>query len=311
MNKTGVFAPTILISLLFFWVVMADTVLALRPDPDAGLKLDIIRSNLGNIAKMNSADAGDYYEKALTDLRALIEEFSGTEEAQEALFYVGATYNEMGDYEKAISNFDKILKQGEITDNFKARLLFFKAKALLKSGKIEEAREVVAALKVVEPRAANAFGRELSGRLRIGMEAPDFNVKDYEGGPLSLSQYKGNVVVLDFWATWSDHCLQEFSKVKKVHRLYKDKGVQFIGISLDDNLDDLKSFVGINNIGWPQVFEGMRWKGMVSKLFNVEKIPVMFVLDKESKIRYIGSDKKKVASIITKLLAKQRDSSAY
>jgi peroxiredoxin len=289
-----------------------NTALALRPDPDAGLQLDIIRSNLGNIAKMNAADAKSLYEKAQAELRLLIEEYPGTEEAQEAMFYVGATYNEMGDYEKAIPFFDKILEQGEITDNFKARLLFFKAKALVQSGNIDEAKEVVAALKEVEPRAANAFGKELSGRLRIGMHAPDLvNVKDYEGNPISLSQYPGKVIVLDFWATWSDQCLQEFSEVKKVYRLYKDKGVQFIGISLDDNKEDLKTFIGMNNVGWPQVFEGMRWKGYVSKLFNIEQIPVMYVLDTEGKICYIGNDKKKVAGILGQLVSKQEDSSAY
>ncbi|GJQ59086.1 MAG: hypothetical protein D8M57_04695 [Candidatus Scalindua sp. AMX11] len=312
MKKRGAVTSAILITLLFSWGVVANTALALRPDPDAGLQLDIIRNNLGNIAKMNAADAKSFYEKAQAELRSLIEEYPGTEEAQEAMFYVGATYNEMGDYEKAIPYFDKILERGEITDNFKARLLFFKAKALVQSGNIEEAKEVVAALKEVEPRAANAFGKELSGRLRIGMHAPDLvNVKDYEGNPISLSQHLGKVIVLDFWATWSDQCLQEFSEVKKVYRLYKDKGVQFIGISLDDNIEDLKTFVGMNNVGWPQVFEGMRWKGMVSKLFSIEKIPVMYVLDKEGKIRYVGNDKKKVAKIIGQLVSKQTDSSAY
>lgn len=304
MKKRGVCNSAIILSLLFSWVVIADTALALRPDADAGLKLDIIRSDLGNIAKMNADDAKEYYEKALDDLQSLIEEFSGTEEAQEAMFYVGATYNEMGYYEEAIPYFDRILKQGQITNNFKARLLFFKAKALVNSGKIEEAKEVVAALREVEPRAANAFGRELSGRLRIGVQAPTFTASDYAGKPISLSQFTGEVVVLYFWATWSDQCLQEFSEVKKVNQVYRDKGVQFIGISLDDNIDDLKSFVGMNNVGWPQVYEGMRWKGMVSKLFNVEKIPVMFVLDKKGKISYIGNDNNKVAKVLSQLISK-------
>ncbi|MDR4504445.1 MAG: redoxin domain-containing protein [Candidatus Scalindua sp.] len=304
MKKRGVCISTVILSLMFFWVVIADTALALRPDPDAGLQLDIIRSDLGNIAKMDAADAEKYYEKALADLHALIEEFPGTEEEQEALFYVGATYNEMGYYEEAIPYFDKILKQGQITDNFKARLLFFKAKALVNSGKIEEAKEVVAALREIEPRAANAFGRELSGRLRIGMQAPAFNASDCEGNPISLSQFTGEVVVLYFWATWSEQCLEEFSEVKNVQRVYREKGVQFIGISLDDNSEDLKSFVGMNNVGWPQVFEGMRWKGMISKLFNVEQIPVMFILDKGGKICYIGNDKKKVAKVLGKLVSK-------
>ncbi|MDR4497943.1 MAG: redoxin domain-containing protein [Candidatus Scalindua sp.] len=312
MKKRGVLASVIIVSFLLFWIEYPNTSISgMRPDADAGLELDTIRSNLGNIAKMKVEDARGYYEKALRDLNALIEEYPGTEEAQEALFYVGATHNEIGNFEKAIECFDTILKQGEITDNFKARLLYFKAKALLEIGEVEEAKEVVTELKVIEPRAANSFGRELSGRVRLGMEAPDINVLDYEGKPVSVSQYRGKVVVLDFWATWSDHCLQEYPKVKNLHRMYKDQGVQFIGISLDDNIEDLKSFVGTQQVEWPQVFEGMRWKGKVSKLFSIEKIPVMFVIDQEGKIRFIGGDKTKVSKVIEQLLSKHEGSPSY
>ncbi len=311
MKKRSIFVSIVILSFFLFWIEYTNTAMGMKHDADAGLQLDIIRGNLGDIAKMKPADARNYYEEALNELHALIEMFAGTEEAQEALFYVGATYNEMGNFEEAVKCFDDILKQGEIVQNFKVRLLYFKAKALLGSGDVAKAKEVVAELKLIEPRAANAFGRELSGTLRIGMKAPDFNVLDFQGNPISLSQYKGKVVVVDFWATWNDYCLQEFSKVKKMYRTYKDKGVQFIGISLDDEIEDLKSFVGMNKVEWPQVFEGMRWKGRISKMYNIEKIPIMFVLDRESRIRYIGADKKKITRVVARLLTKPKQASTY
>jgi peroxiredoxin len=287
--------------------------MGLKHDADAGLQLDAIRKSLSNYAKMKPADARSYYEDALEDLNMLIREYADTEEALEARFYVGTIHNEMGNFDEAIKYFDDVLGQparlrrsgGEETDHhFKARLLYFKAKALLGNGDVEKAKEVVAELKLIEPGAANAFGKELSGMIRLGMKAPDFNAMDFKGNPISLSKYEGSIVVIDFWATWCDPCLQEFPKVKKMYRTFKGRGVQFIGVSLDDEIEDLKGFVAGNKVEWPQIFEGMRWKGTVSKTYNVEKIPIMFVLDRESRVQYIGNDKKKITRVITKLLSK-------
>ena len=278
--------------------------MGLKQNADAGLQLDTIRRSLSNYAKMKPADARSYYEDALEDLNMLIREYADTEEAREARFYVGTIHNEMGNFDEAIKYFDDVLGQEETHHHFKARLLYFKAKALLGNGDVAKAKEVVAELKLIEPGAANAFGKELSGTIRLGMKAPDFNAMDFKGNPISLSKYKGNIVVIDFWATWCDPCLQEFPKVKKMYRTFKGRGVQFIGVSLDDEIEDLKGFVAGNKVEWPQIFEGMRWKGTVSKIYNVEKIPIMFVLDRESRVQYIGNDKKKITRVITKLLSK-------
>jgi alkyl hydroperoxide reductase subunit AhpC len=91
-----------------------------------------------------------------------------------------------------------------------------------------------------------------------------------------------------------------------MYRTFRDRGVQFIGVSLDDEIEDLKGFVGGMKAGWPQIFEGMRWRGTISKMYNVEKIPIMFVLDQESRVRYIGGDKKKITRVIARLLSESK-----
>jgi peroxiredoxin len=305
-KKKSIFVSIIGVSFFSFWLGCINNAMGLKHDADAGLWLDVIRGNLSSYAKMKPADARDYYEDALKDLNALIEEYAGTEEALEAKFYAGATHNEIGNYDEAIKYFDDVLNQEEINRNFTARLLYFKAKALLGSGDVVKAKEVVAELRLIEPNAANSFGKELSGTIRIGMKAPDFNAMDLKGNPVNLSKYEGNIVVIDFWATWSDHCIQAFPEVKKMYRTFRDRGVQFIGVSLDDEIGELKGFVGGRQVEWPQVFEGMRWKGTISKMYNVEKIPIMFVLDQESRVRYIGSDKKKITRVIARLLSESK-----
>ncbi|MHC4182668.1 MAG: redoxin domain-containing protein [Planctomycetota bacterium] len=306
MKKKSVFVSIIIASFFFFWIGHSNNVMGLKQDADAGWRLDTLRRDLSNYAKMKPADARSYYEDALEDLNMLIREYADTEEALEARFYVGTIHNEIGNFDEAIKYFDDVLGQEEIDHNFKARLLYFKAKALLGNGDVAKAKEVVAELRLIEPGAANAFGKELSGTIRLGMKAPDFNVMDFNGDPVNLSKYKGNIVVIDFWATWCDPCLQEFPKVKKMYRAFKGRGVQFIGVSLDDEIEDLKGFVGVEKIEWPQVFEGMRWKGTMSKMYNVEKIPIMFVLDRESRVQYIGNDKEKITRVIAKLLSKSQ-----
>ncbi|KKM72406.1 hypothetical protein LCGC14_1420840 [marine sediment metagenome] len=306
-KKKSIFVSIIVVSFFSFWLGYINNAMGMKHDADAGLWLDIIRENLSSYDKMKPADARDYYEDALKDLNALIEEYADTEEALEAKFYVGATYNELGNFDEAIKYFDDVLShQEEINKNFKVRLLYFKAKAFLGMGNAAKAKEVVAELRIIEPRAANAFGKELSGTIRIGMKAPDFNTMDLKGNLVHLYKYKGNIVVIDFWATWSDPCIQEFPEVKKMYRTFRGRGVQFIGVSLDDEIEDLKGFVRGEKVEWLQIFEGMRWKGTISKMYNIEKIPIMFVLDQESRVRYIGNDKKKITRVIARLLSESK-----
>jgi len=312
MKKKGFLISTIIVTVFSSWLTFNDDATGMRQDADAGLQLDTIREGLNTYSKMKPEDAREYYEAALNELHALIEMFSGTEEALEAKFYIGAIHDQLGEFDKAINYFNDVLNfQDEIDKNFKARLLYFKAKSLIRSGHIPEAKEVIAELRLIEPGAANAFGKELGGTMRIGMRAPDFHTKDFEGNPVILSQYEGQVVIMNFWATWNDQCLQELPEIKKLYRKLKSPDVQFIGVSSDDNIDDLKGFIRQNNIEWPQICEGMRYKGMMSKLYDVNIIPIIFVLDQKGRVQYIGNSKEKIEQIVSALIVSAEKKSEY
>jgi peroxiredoxin len=123
------------------------------------------------------------------------------------------------------------------------------------------------------------------GDRRVGKPAQDFTVTDLEGNEITLSGYRGNVVLLDFWATWCLPCIAEVPNVKRVYSTYKDDGFIVIGISLDDNRAALEAFVRREGIEWPQVFEqGQAAK--VSALYRVNMIPTMFLVDREGILRY-------------------------
>ncbi len=307
MRKRSTLVLSVIISV--FSVCIGYAVLAgeLKRDAGAAKQLEFIRRNLSGLTEMKLADAKKHYEEALKQLHTIVEKYDGTREALEAKFYIGNVYNAMNKFDEAVTYFDAVLGQKEIENLFKAKALFFKVKALIAKGDIVKAKESVEELKLIDPRAADSFGSELSGTTRIGAEAPSFHTTDFNGNPIDLSKYKGSIVILDFWATWCDPCIQEFSKVKKMYQKFKDKGVQFIGISLDDDIEDLRGFVKQEEVEWPQIFDGKRWKGVIPSLYHIQKIPTMLVLDRESKVRYIGDDTESVTRVVTALLSESKD----
>lgn len=311
MRRKIFFAFTVITSVFILWSGNAVHAAELKRDAGAEKKLEIIRKNLSGLTEMKYADAKKYYEEALSELSALIGKYDGTQEALEAKFFMGAAHNEMHNFDEAIKCFDDVLGHGTMEKNFKSRTLYFKTKALLGKGDIATAKEVAAELRIIEPRAAATFTNELGGMLRVGLDAPTFNVADINGNPVDLSKYKGNITIMHFWATWSEPCIQEFPNVKKMYAKFKDKGVQFLGVSLDDDIEDLRGFVKHFDANWPQIYDGKRWAGEIPSLYHVQATPTMFLLDRENKIRYIGSETESITRIVTTLLSESKDTPLF
>lgn len=307
MKRGGILVLTVIASFFFIWTGRPCNAREVKHDATAAKKLEFIRRNLSGLTEMKLADSKKYYEESLKSLNELIQEYNDTEEALEARFFIGATYNEMHKYDEAIKCFDAVLANEGINPNFKARSLFFKAKALFAKGDVATGRKVVSDLRLIEPRAADSFLNELGGMMRVGMDAPTFSTEDFTGKPIDLAKYKGSIVVLYFWATWCEPCMIEFPKVKTLYNTLKEKGVQFIGISLDDDIGDLRGFVKQEEVEWPQLFDGKRWKGAIPGMYNVQVIPMMFLLDRDSKVRYIGDNTETVTQIAATLLSESKE----
>jgi thiol-disulfide isomerase/thioredoxin len=100
---------------------------------------------------------------------------------------------------------------------------------------------------------------------------------------MSMKDLEGKVVVIDFWATWCPPCRAEMPHMKELYAKFKDKGVEFVGISLDQDQKALTDYTAKNIIKWPQVF-GPRAKKL-SDVAGVEGIPTLFILDKKGVLR--------------------------
>lgn len=112
------------------------------------------------------------------------------------------------------------------------------------------------------------------------------------GKKVDIKDYRGKVVMIDWWATWCGPCVAELPHVKEVYKKYKDQGFEIIGISLDQpedkgGLGALKEFVAKNDMPWPQYYMGKGWDSEFSSSWGIMSIPNVFLIDKEGILRQV------------------------
>ena len=149
--------------------------------------------------------------------------------------------------------------------------------------------------KVQQSSSGKEIAKEIE-QLRWGSPgsiAKDFTAIDLQGDKLSLSDYKGKYVLLDFWASWCVPCRKGNPHLKELYSKYKDKGIEFIGISDDDQSEDKwKEAIAKDGIGiWKHVLRGLKQKNNVfdrsndiSDKFGIHTLPTKILIDPEGKI---------------------------
>ena len=130
--------------------------------------------------------------------------------------------------------------------------------------------------------------QKIQAALAIGVKFPDFNEKDTAGKPLAIANYKGKVVLIDFWATWCGPCRAELPNVIATYKKYHNQGFEIIGISLDQDQAKLIGFTKDMNMTWPQYFDDQGWQNKLAVKYGIESIPATYLLDGNGRI--IGRD---------------------
>lgn len=148
------------------------------------------------------------------------------------------------------------------------------------------AEQFVQVFRESDPAAASDMRKQLdrAKSFMVGGEAPNFTQKTPEGEDLSLSDLKGKVVLLDFWASWCGPCRRENPNVVRLYEVYKDKGFDILGVSLDRDRERWLAAIEQDGLSWNHVSDLKGWQNEVAGIYGVSSIPHTVLLDAEGKI---------------------------
>ena len=123
-------------------------------------------------------------------------------------------------------------------------------------------------------------------KVAVGQKFTDFEMPDMKGEVHKLSDYvgKGNVTLVDFWASWCGPCMQEMPNLKKAYEKYHKKGFEIVGISLDSDKAAWEAAVKDKQLNWIHLSDLNAWQSAGGALYGVRSIPNTFLMDKDGKI---------------------------
>jgi peroxiredoxin len=117
-----------------------------------------------------------------------------------------------------------------------------------------------------------------------GQVAPDFALKSSSGENLRLSEYRGDVVMINFWATWCGPCRQEMPLLDELYTRYERVGFNLLGVNIDDDSRRAMQMIDELGVNFPVLFDARK---EVSKLYEVEAMPVTVLVDREGNVRHV------------------------
>jgi peroxiredoxin len=137
---------------------------------------------------------------------------------------------------------------------------------------------------------SSAIGKELESYIAfakvgaVGSDAIEFTQNDVNGNAVSLSQFKGKYVLIDFWASWCKPCRLENPNVVKTYNRFKDKNFAVLGVSLDQHKEPWLKAIDLDKLAWTQVSDLQFWNNAAAQLYHVQSIPQNFLIDPQGKI---------------------------
>lgn len=117
-----------------------------------------------------------------------------------------------------------------------------------------------------------------------GTQAPEFIASSPEGKPIKLSDFKGKILLLDFWASWCGPCRSENPNVVTAYNKYKSKGLEIFAVSLDQDKQKWLDAIAKDGLTWKHASDLMGWQSQPAALYQVQSIPANFLIDKDGKI---------------------------
>ncbi len=178
---------------------------------------------------------------------------------------------------------------------------------LVDQGKRDEAVELANVVGASRPQVRGLeehFKGIAANWQQIGAEPKPLGQPDIAGKAIDLAEYKGKVVLLDFWATWCGPCVAELPNVVAAYEKYHDKGFEIVGISLDQDRAAFDTFVADNKMTWRHQFDGKGWENECAAAYGVRSIPATYLIGQDGKVVAIGLRGEQLEQRLEKLLGK-------
>jgi DsbE subfamily thiol:disulfide oxidoreductase len=111
--------------------------------------------------------------------------------------------------------------------------------------------------------------------------APDFTLPDPGGKKVSLKDYRGKVVFLNFWATWCEYCREELPAMERLYREFKGKGLEVVAVNIKDKREDALAFIKKNKLSFPVVMDP---EGEIGLLYGAYATPTVYLIDRNGTV---------------------------
>lgn len=137
-----------------------------------------------------------------------------------------------------------------------------------------------------------------------GARAPEVGLSTLDGRPVRLADLRGKVVLIDFWASWCGPCREEMPFLERMHRRYASRGLVIVGISVDNELENVRGFLRRTSVSFPIVHDSRR---EVAGRYNPRTMPSSYIIDRRGIVRVVhrgfrASDAATIEARITQLL---------
>lgn len=132
----------------------------------------------------------------------------------------------------------------------------------------------------------------------VGKKLPNFSTVAFDGTPISFSDYRGKMVLLNFCAKWCGFCAPEMPHIKEAYEQYHGDGFDVIGVSLDENEAELREFIEEHNIPWLQIFDGKGWESELARYFGINSVPSQWLIDRDGKILSVSTRGEQLGQLI-------------
>jgi peroxiredoxin len=147
-----------------------------------------------------------------------------------------------------------------------------------------------------------AMGVMAQAQVRVGQAAPEIALPNAKDSIVTLSSFKGKVVLIDFWASWCYPCRQSIPGVIKLYNKYKDKGFEVLAVSIDSKRSEWKKAGKYFRFPYTSLLDPSGWNAKVIDTYGIEGIPATFLLDKEGRIVAIDAEGPALEAAIKRLL---------